>query len=56
MAIFIKIVTEQLLGYNHPAKQDQTRLRQTEHPNALPASWHLSLVNGEETRSLSHPR
>jgi hypothetical protein len=31
-------------------------LRLTEHPNALPTSWHLSLVNGEETRGRFNPR
>jgi hypothetical protein len=28
----------------------------TEHPNALPASWHLSLVNPRGARSLFHQR
>jgi hypothetical protein len=28
--------------------RSQTRLRQTEHPNALPASWHLSRSTSEK--------
>lgn len=30
---------EQLLGYEHFSKRSKTHLPQTEHPNALPASW-----------------
>jgi len=33
---------------------ESTRLRQTERPNALPASWRLSLVNRRNTRCLFH--
>ena len=50
-AIFRMIVTGQLLGYNPPLSREQTHLHQTEHPNGLPATCHLSLVNRQETRS-----
>lgn len=34
-----------LLGYERYSKQSQARLRQAEHPNALPASWRCSARN-----------
>jgi hypothetical protein len=61
-AIFIKIVTGWLLGYN-PPRYGANSPTSTEHPNApstgsgqaclfcWPAEYHLFLVNGEETRS-----
>jgi hypothetical protein len=46
-----------LLGYEPSIVAGaKFRLHQTKHPNALPASWHLSLVNGGEARGLFHPR
>jgi hypothetical protein len=47
---------EQLLGCNPPSKQGQTRLRQTEHLNGLPASGHLSSVNGGDILGRFNPR
>jgi hypothetical protein len=40
---------------NHPETM-KSRLRQTEHPNAMPTSSRLSSVNGEETRGRFNPR
>jgi hypothetical protein len=45
-AIFKMCVTRQLLSYEPFSKRRKDRLHQTEHPNGMPASDRLSLVNG----------
>ena len=54
---YSKIVTERLLGLQPFLKSgSKLALRLTEHPNGLPSSYRLSLVNSKETRSLSYLR
>src|SRR5258706_51677 len=56
-AAILQIVTGQLLGYEpFPYARDQISPTSTEHPNALPAAWRLSLVNRRSARRLFHRR
>jgi hypothetical protein len=47
---------EHLLGKRTLLKRSEAGLPQTEHPNALRATWRLSSVNGESAHDLFHSR